>query len=255
MSINRVFIICGLLIILTACQPPVSQAPAISDGHHARTSLDWAGVYQGTLPCASCPGIKTLITINPSGEFIKQEHYINTQGSYIERGQIQWQDDGTIIHLTGDDVGSVNYYKVVENALVHLNADKQVIGGDMAEFYRLEKTTMTLENNSWQLTEAVDKSFKAEALNQVSLTFTEQGRLTGQAPCNRFFADYQQSENTLTIGTIGSTKMACEYLKVEQAFFTQLAKVDNYEIKQTILLLKQGEEVLLSFKATFEPNK
>ncbi len=247
----EITLLIAVFFLLMACQPTVKK-DTVPDHHTAKTSLDWAGVYQGTLPCASCPGIKTLITINQNGEFIKQEHYIDTQGSYIERGQIEWQADGTVIHLKGDDVEAVNYYKVVENALLHLNADQQVIGGEMAELYRLEKITMTLQQTDWQLTEVVNSAFKNDVLSRVSMNFDDQGRLSGQAPCNRFFADYALSNDSLSLDKIGATKMACPFLKEEQVFFTQLAKVDNFEIKQNILLLKQGDEVLLSFKAAIE---
>lgn len=240
-----------VFLLLMACQPAVKK-DTVPDHHSAKTSLDWAGVYQGTLPCASCPGIKTLITLNPDGEFIKEEHYINTQGSYVEKGQFEWQPDGTVIHLKGDDVEAVNYYKVVENALLHLNADEQVIGGEMAELYRLEKITMTLQQTDWQLTEVVNSAFKNDVLSRVSMNFDDQGRLSGQAPCNRFFADYTASDNSVHLDKIGATKMACPFLKEEQVFFTQLAKVDNYEIKQTSLLLKKGDEVLLTFNAALK---
>ncbi len=239
------------IALLTACQQtPSTEAPPVIDGHTSQNALDWAGVYQGTLPCASCPGIKTLITLHPNGEFIKQEHYINTQGSYIERGQFEWQDDGTVIHLKGDDVGAVNYYKVVENALLHLNADKQVISGEMADFYRLEKTNMTLQQTDWQLTEVVNVAYKDDVLERVSMRFDDQGRLNGKAPCNRFFADYQTSEGTLELERVGSTKMACEYMHEEQQFFAALAEVKSFDIELNELILKDADkQPLLRFRA------
>jgi uncharacterized lipoprotein NlpE involved in copper resistance len=32
--------------------------------HNSRNSLDWAGVYKGTLPCADCEGIQEEIRLN-----------------------------------------------------------------------------------------------------------------------------------------------------------------------------------------------
>ncbi|MFV0544386.1 MAG: META domain-containing protein [Marinicella pacifica] len=251
------YVTCGVIIVaaflLTACKP-AQEKSVLPDGHNARNALDWAGVYQGTLPCASCPSIKTLITLRPNGEFIKQQHYINTQGSYVEQGQFEWQEDGAVIHLLGDDVGAVNYYKVVENALLHLNADKQVISGDMAEFYRLEKTNMTLQQTDWQLTEVMNVAFKDEVLARVSMQFDDQ-RLNGKAPCNRFFAEYQTSEGTLALERVGSTKMACEYMHEEQQFFDILAQVKSYDIELNELILKDADDQpLLRFRAKVDEN-
>ncbi|KAA3641153.1 MAG: META domain-containing protein [Proteobacteria bacterium] len=255
---NKVFYKVTLLLsvfgLLSACQP-ASETKVVPDNHQAKTALDWSGVYQGTLPCASCPGIKTLITIDKAGQFLKQAHYINTQGEYIERGQIQWQDDGTVIHLMGDDVDAVNYYKVVENALLHLNADKQVIGGDMAEFYRLEKITITLQNTNWQLTDVVNVAFKSEVLSRVTMNFDNQGRLNGRAPCNQFFADYQTSADSLLLERVGSTKMACSYMHEEQQFFNALGQVAGYEIHLNELILKDADkQPLLRFMAKVDKN-
>ena len=76
---------------------------AAPDMHNAETSLDYLGVYKGTLPAADCPGIETTLT--PS-----------------EGGQPQ-------------------YYKVEENRLRRLDAEKQPVTGALADNYTLQKTT------------------------------------------------------------------------------------------------------------------
>ncbi|MFU8831928.1 MAG: copper resistance protein NlpE N-terminal domain-containing protein, partial [Wenzhouxiangella sp.] len=47
----------------SAPQPSASPTPADS----SRLSLDWVGTYSGVVPCASCPGIETSITLNDDG--------------------------------------------------------------------------------------------------------------------------------------------------------------------------------------------
>ncbi len=47
-----------------------------------------AGTYEGTLPCADCPGLQTLITINSDGTFHMEE-------TYLERSQSPTVTDGT----------------------------------------------------------------------------------------------------------------------------------------------------------------
>ena len=40
------------------------ETAQVPDMHNAETSLDYWGVYEGTLPAASSPGIKTTLTLN-----------------------------------------------------------------------------------------------------------------------------------------------------------------------------------------------
>lgn len=54
-----------------------TQETAPPDGHSSRTSLDWAGRYSGVLPCASCPGIETVVTLNNDGTFERSMLYID----------------------------------------------------------------------------------------------------------------------------------------------------------------------------------
>lgn len=44
--------------------------------HTAENSLDWNGTYQGTLPCADCPGIKTVLNLNTDKTYRLEESYL-----------------------------------------------------------------------------------------------------------------------------------------------------------------------------------
>ena len=58
---------CALtLAFLTACAPSRNAAPSTAT---ARDSLDWAGSYEGVLPCADCPGIRTRVTLSDNGRY------------------------------------------------------------------------------------------------------------------------------------------------------------------------------------------
>jgi heat shock protein HslJ len=171
-----------------------------------------------------------------------------------ETGQIKWDKQGRNISLISDKEDEASHYWVVENALVQLDQQKQKITGDLADHYRLDKVQMQLNEQPWQLMEIANKAVSDNLTKRVNISFDAEGKVTGQAPCNRYFASWEQNGQQLSIQQVGATKMACPDLQQEQAFFAQLAKVDGFEIKQTILLLKQGDEVLLSFKAAFEPK-
>lgn len=44
---------------------------------------------------------------------------------------------------------------------------------------------------------------------ELYLQFETKGDLTGFAGCNRFFGSYELTDNTLNIGPLGATRMAC----------------------------------------------
>jgi len=241
--------------LLVACTPGY-QETQVTDAHTSQNALDWAGVYAGTVPCASCPGIKIRLVLHSEGHYSKETHYLDKPGVFTEQGQIQWDDPGRNISLISDnEEAETSHYWVVENAVVQLDQKQQKITGDLADHYRLEKVRMQLNEQTWQLTSISNEKITDKLSQRVNIRFDEEGKVSGQAPCNRYFATWQKNDRQLSIEKVGATKMACPFLKEEQSFFAQLANVDNYEIKQTILLLKQGDEILLSFKAALEPKQ
>lgn len=50
------------------------------DIHGTRDLVDWKGRYIGTLPCASCPGIVTTLTVNEAGFYTLTETYLGKKG-------------------------------------------------------------------------------------------------------------------------------------------------------------------------------
>ena len=60
------------------------------------------GTYEGTLPCADCPGLQTLITFNSDGSFYMKETYLESDVEpIITEGK--WVLSGDIIHFTAGD--------------------------------------------------------------------------------------------------------------------------------------------------------
>lgn len=55
----------------------------------------------------------------------------------------------------------------------------------------------------------------------------EAGRISGQAPCNRYFADATISGTAIKIGPIGATRMMCLQAKGEAEFLAALSLVDQ----------------------------
>ncbi|MEO5615710.1 MAG: META domain-containing protein [Cypionkella sp.] len=70
-----------------------------------------------------------------------------------------------------------------------------------------------------------------------TLSLAEPGLATGQAPCNRYFADVARDGATFKLGMIGATRMACLQIKGEAAFFQTLQGVATAEETSAQLVL------------------
>ena len=103
----------------------------------AETSLDYLGTYEGTLPAADCPGIQTTLTLNPDGTYELHMKYIDRDAEFDEKGVFSVKEN--LLTLTQLDDGSEEYYKVEENRLRMLDAEKQPVTGALAENYVLQK--------------------------------------------------------------------------------------------------------------------
>jgi len=113
-----------------------STATGVVDIHNAETSLDYEGTYKGVLPAADCPGIETTLILNPDKTFTLHSVYIDRNSSFDEKGT--YTLEGNILTLK-EEGGETAYYKVEENKVRLLNADKQEITGALAENYILNK--------------------------------------------------------------------------------------------------------------------
>ena len=67
----------------------------------------------------------------------------------------------------------------------------------------------SLQGKTWRLTSFTSESGSAAVLpgTEVTAAFGADGKLTGSAGCNHYFASYQLSGNGIKIGPIGSTLM------------------------------------------------
>lgn len=116
----------------------VAQTAVVPDMHTAENALDYFGVYEGTLPAASCPGIQTVLTLQKDTTFTLHSDYIDEKDAVFDvKGTYTLQ--GSLLTLKADD-GEIYYYKVEEGRLRMLNAAKEPITGPLAENYVLKQT-------------------------------------------------------------------------------------------------------------------
>lgn len=72
---------------------------------------------------------------------------------------------------------------------------------------------------------------------QASLSFPNQGRIEGTAPCNRYSATMETKLPAFVVGPILSTRRACPDLALETAYFKALKAVERAEGNATTLTL------------------
>ena len=142
---KKLFMFVCSCALLTACgnsEKKSGEADAASieasDIHNAETSLDCEGTYKGVLPAADCPGVETTLTLNADKTFALHQVYIDQKnGTFDEKGTYTVEENLLTLYVEGTDISY--FYKVEENRLRGLDADKNEITGELAEHYVLNK--------------------------------------------------------------------------------------------------------------------
>jgi uncharacterized lipoprotein NlpE involved in copper resistance len=107
--------------------------------HNARNSLDYYGIYKGTLPCADCTGIGVTLELSPENAYVIKYTYLGKNDSTValNQGNFEWDGSGFVVTLMQE--AEPNTYFVAENALFKLDNRGNKITGDLAEKYILRK--------------------------------------------------------------------------------------------------------------------
>ena len=82
----------------------------------------------------------------------------------------------------------------------------------------------------------------AEVTLRATIDFSEPGRVSGQAPCNRWFAAQTADLPDFRIEAVGATRMACPDLAAEAAFFEALSLMTRAEITGPLTLRLTGPD-------------
>ncbi|ANH82195.1 hypothetical protein A8C56_15580 [Niabella ginsenosidivorans] len=99
------------------------------------------GTYTGMLPCASCEGIETSITLYRDHSFLMKEFYKGTQplDSFINKGKYEVKDNRLYLKLDGAGVERPIIYTISPNSLTQLDMNGNPINSDVADHYILMK--------------------------------------------------------------------------------------------------------------------
>jgi len=99
---------------------------------------------------------------------------------------------------------------------------------------------------TWTLSELSGTPYPARA----TLTFPEEGRIAGKAPCNDYSATQNAPYPWFEAGPVAATKRACPDLPAETAFFDALARVTLAEVAGEVLILSTEDGFEMVFRAT-----
>jgi len=123
-------------------QDELETVESTIDEHNSQNSLDWAGLYEGMIPCADCEGIKVFLELNQDKTYTLTQTYLGKpeKDNEIEKsGDFRWDDSGSQITLK--DGADEMHYKVGENQLLMLDTEGNIIDGKISDLYILKKIT------------------------------------------------------------------------------------------------------------------
>ncbi len=110
-----------------------------------------------------------------------------------------------------------------------------------------------LGGTGWTLTGYVHNGVPVQVMSgsKVTLEFGDDGRITGSAGCNHYFASYEVKGSAVTVGPAGSTEMYCTtpgIMEQESAYLRLLGQVRSITVDGDQLTLADANGItILSF--------
>ncbi len=125
------FVAASSLALLAGCTQ--SDETSVDPAVYQQT----AGIYEGTLPAADCPGIRTTL-------YLKADKTYNRTSDYLERGVVldeagEWTiDNKGVIHMKPLKEAPYKLEKM-DGSVRFLTAEGKPVEGELAQFYVLKK--------------------------------------------------------------------------------------------------------------------
>ena len=141
---------------------------------------------------------------------------------------------GTLTHQQGVETGA--------QPVLNVSSIKAAAAG-VASF--------SLSNTEWLLEEMSGNGVVDHA--RATLVFPEPGKVAGNGSCNRFFGTTEIHGDTIKLGAMGSTRMACPeaIMNQEAKYLEELQAAERFEWKDPYLLIYcKGTEKPLRFSRT-----
>ena len=248
----------------------VDTTIAVADSHNASNSLDWAGSYEGVIPCADCVGIDVTVNLKQDLTYSTRSNYLGKLARpLLDSGTFSWNKEGNSISLNGGKGGTIMYL-VQENKIIQLDANGKRITGNLSNKFILNKKVQAttavsqsthtpdakLVETYWKLTELMGKPVPppVENVKESRMILKKQGKgMQAFAGCNQITGKYALYQgNGLRFENVAATLMACPDMKLEDEFKKVLSTVDNYVIKGDTLSLRMAKLPMMArFQAVY----
>ena len=101
-------------------------------------------------------------------------------------------------------------------------------------------------DNTWTLVEVDGAPFTSSA----TLQFSNDGKVSGQAPCNTYFSEQTKPYPWIGFGPIGGTRKMCPDMEKEILFFNALAEMAQAEVSGDVMMLRNDAGRQMVFKAS-----
>ncbi|QDP85615.1 META domain-containing protein [Chryseobacterium sp. SNU WT5] len=241
-----------LLFVLYSCKVQNTEVSPIPDpAHTAQNSLDYDGIYRGTIPCADCEGIKATVYLMRNNTFKTVYEYLGRDVKPFETsGNFTWNEEGNTVSLkSANDVTS---YFVGENTLTQLDQEGKKMTGALASKYVLSKDNYSILHRKWKLIELDGKSSTSQSMQKEAyIQFSDtDNRYSANGGCNTMSGTFAtESNNRLNLGVGMSTLMACQDMTMEKELSKVLSTADRFQIDGNHLVLLKGERSLAKFVA------
>lgn len=125
----------------TAQDETTNDSVSVADSVSADVDLAAvAGTYEGTLPAADCPGIKTVLIINADSTYQLQQDYIDRKDGHDEASGVLQVLDGNVMMLVRPSSGEHTFYKVKDSkSIVMTDSLGNEPEGETTKLYVLTK--------------------------------------------------------------------------------------------------------------------
>lgn len=88
---------------------------------------------------------------------------------------------------------------------------------------------------------------------QANISFRlDENQTGGNDGCNTFFGRVEINGSKISFGMMGSTKMACQGVRVDKIIYENLSKVNRYKVSNGNLKLYSGKTLLLEYSLLME---
>jgi len=224
---------------------PADSSPAPAGANLTLGFSDYR--YIGFAGCNWFQGL-----FDAKGDALTLEPPAKSQGGCVSKPEAQKLQAS---YLTG--LASVVSYAIEDGKLVLYAANQQRMG-TMAPL-----EAVPFEGTTWELmfypsADAVDA---VPVLPGAAITARfDGGKLTGNAGCNDYTAEYKRDDTQLTVGPVAATKKMCAepagVMEQENAYLKMLAEVGAInQFARSIELLKADGTPLLMYHSALEPAK